>query len=104
MKPPTTFPTPPNGSAHQRVVSDEKMEQVRQLLFGEFEQQTEGRVKELEARVRELEVGLHRRLDALQARLEALSGEIDTNQRTAHHEIATGLTELAERVRRISSS
>lgn len=103
MKPPSPFPSPPNGSSQQRAVTDEKMEQVRQLLFGEFEQQTEGRVKELEARVRELEVGLHRRLDALQARVEAMAGEIDSNQRTAHDEIASGLTELAERVRRIAA-
>jgi archaellum component FlaC len=85
-------------------MSDEKMQQVRELLFGEFEKQTEGRVKELEARVRELEVGLHRRLDAMQARLEALSGELDSSQRASHHEIATGLQELAERVRRIGST
>ncbi len=104
MKPPSPFSALPNGASRQRAVSDEKMEQIRELLFGEFEQQTESRVRDLEARVRELEVGLHRRLDALQARLEALSGEVDTNQRTAHHEIAAGLSELAERVRRITGA
>ena len=93
-----------NGSADSRPISDEKMEQVRELLFGEFEKQTESRVIELEARVRELEVGLRRRLDAMEARVEALSGEMDANQRTAHEEIAGGLQELAERVRRIGSS
>lgn len=78
------------------------MEQVRELLFGEFEKQTEARVRELEAKVRELEIDLNRRLDAMQARLEALSGEIDSNQRTAQEEIASGLQDLAERVRRIA--
>lgn len=93
-----------SGKGAAKPISDEKMEQVRELLFGEFEKQTERRVTDLEARVRELEVGLHRRLDAMEARLEALSGEIDNNQRTAHGEIATGLQELAERVRRVSGT
>lgn len=86
-----------------RPISDEKMEQVRELLLGEFEKQTERRVAELESRVRELEVGLHRRLDAMQARLEALAGEVESDQRSAHDELATGLQDLAERVRRFKS-
>lgn len=89
-----------NGAAG-RQLSDEKMDQVRELLFGDFEQQTEKRVAELEARVRELEVGLHRRLDAMQARMEALSGELDSNQRTANQELAAGLQDVAERLKRI---
>jgi hypothetical protein len=104
MKTSPSFPASSPGAPDQRALSDEKMEQVRELLFGEFEKQTEARVRELEARVRELEVGMHRRLDALQARLEALSGEIDAGQRTAHQEIASGLKDLAERVRRLSET
>ena len=100
----SSFPELANGQGTARPISDEKMEQVRELLFGEFEKQTESRVVALEARVRELEVGLHRRLDAMQARMEAMAGEIDTSQRTAHQEIATGLEELAERVRRVGST
>jgi hypothetical protein len=98
-----SFPEIVNGSAGSRPISDEKMEQVRELLFGEFEKQTETRVVELEARVRELEVGLNRRLDAMEARMEALSGEMDASQLTAQQEIAGGLQELAERVRRIGN-
>lgn len=98
----TSLPGMVNGNSDPRPMSDEKMEQVRELLFGEFEKQTETRVLELEARLREMEVVLNRRLDAMEARLEALSGEMDANQRTAHQEIAGGLQELAERVRRIS--
>ncbi len=90
-----------NGQGSARPISDEKMEQVRELLFGEFEKQTENRVASLEARVRELEMGLVRRLDALEARLEALSGETETSQRQAHHEIASGLQELSDRIRRL---
>lgn len=98
----SSFPDLNDGKG-PRAISDEKMEQVRELLFGEFEKQTELRVADLEARVREMEIGLHRRLDAMQARLEALTGELDASQRTAHDEIATGLQSLAERVRRIGS-
>ena len=90
-----------NGTGPTRPVSDEKMEQVRELLFGEFEEETQQRVAALEARVRELEVDLHRRLDGMQARLEALAGEIDSNHLTTHQEIASGLQELSERVRRV---
>ena len=90
-----------NGKGLSRSVSDEKMEQVRELLFGEFEQETLLRVAALEARVRELEVDLNRRLDGMQARLEALAGEIDSNHLTTHQEISAGLQELAERVRRV---
>lgn len=100
----TPFPELKNGRSGPRPISDEKMEQVRELLFGEFEKQTQTRVLELEARVREMELGLHRRIDAMQARMEALSGELDTSQRTSLHEIAAGLEELAERVRRGSRS
>lgn len=100
----SSFPGLANGKATARPISDEKMEQVRELLFGEFEKETESRVVALEARVRELEVGVHRRLDAMQARMEALSGELDSSQRTAHQEIAAGLDELAERVRRVNST
>jgi len=87
-----------------RPLSDEKMSQVRELLFGEFEKQTEIRVTELEARVRELESDLNGRLDALAARLEGLAGEVDTSQRSAHEELANGLQELAQRVLNISSA
>lgn len=99
----TSFSGIVNGNADASSMPDEKMEQVRELLFGEFEKQTETRVLELEARLREMEVVFNRRLDAVEARLEALSGEMDANQRTAQQEIAGGLQELADRVRRISN-
>ncbi len=83
-------------------MSDEKMDQVRELLFGEFEKQTEMRVSALEARLRELEHSIQRRFDALEARLDALSGETEANQRTAVQEISAGLAELSERIGRLS--
>ncbi|MEZ5842329.1 MAG: hypothetical protein R3D27_01180 [Hyphomicrobiaceae bacterium] len=83
-------------------VPDEKMDQVRELLFGDFARQSEGRLQVLETRVRELELSVHRRLDALQARLEALGAEIDANQRSSFEEIARGIDELGQRVRRVN--
>jgi len=81
--------------------TDEKMEQVREILFGEYQRQTDAHVALLEERIRELELTVHRRLDALQARIDAMSAEMDANQRSALDEIATGMQELGDRVRRI---
>ncbi len=87
-----------------RQLSDEKMEQVRELLFGEFEKQTAARLEHLEHRVRELERIINTRVDAMQARLEALSGEMDAGQRTAFEELANGMDELAARMKRVAKS
>ena len=81
--------------------TDEKMDQVRELLFGDYQRRTDAHIGLLEDRIRELELSLHRRLDALQARIDALSAEIDANQRSALDEIANGMKELGDRVRRI---
>lgn len=83
-------------------VADEKMEQIRDLLFGDFERQSEARIALLEDRVRELELSLHRRLDALQARLDAMSVQADATQRQTMDEIARGMVELSERIKRIN--
>ena len=85
-----------------RQLTDEKMEQVRELLFGDYERQTEARVSVLETRIRDLELSLHRRLDAMQARLDAISAEIDATQRQALDEIGSGLQDLGERIKRVS--
>ena len=82
-------------------VADEKMEQIRDLLFGDFVRESEARIALLEDRVRDLELSLHRRLDALQARLDAMSAQHDVTQRQAMDEIARGMLELSERVKRI---
>ena len=83
-----------------RTLTDEKMEQVRELLFGDYERQIEARVGVLETRMRDLELSLHRRLDALQARLDAVSAELDATQRQTLDEIGDGLQELSERIKR----
>lgn len=80
-------------------VSDEKMDQVREILFGEYQRRTDAHIELLEERIRELELSLHRRLDALQARIDAVNAETDAAQRTSLEEIAQGMHELSERVR-----
>lgn len=80
-------------------VSDEKMDQVRDLLFGEYQRKTEAHISLLEDRVRELELAMNRRLDALQARIDAVAAEGDAAQRSSLNEIAQGMAELSERIR-----
>ena len=94
--------TPPNQfnrPSVSRELGDDKMEQIRELLFGEYERQNEVRFAELEARVKELELSLHQRLDALQARLDDLSATVADGHKSAFDELARGLNELGERIR-----
>ena len=83
-----------------RELGDDKMQQIRELLFGEFERQNLAKQAELEARIKELELGVHQRLDALQARLDELSSSISANHRSAFEELAQGMSELSERIRK----
>lgn len=85
------------GSA--QAIADEKMLQVRELLFGEYRRETETRIALLEARVRELEDGVNRRLDLLQARLEAAAGELSADRRAAFDDLARSVLELGDRIR-----
>ena len=84
-----------------RDAADEKMEQIRDLLFGEHQRQTETRIAQLEQRIRDLEVDIAHRFDAVQARFDALVGETQTERRTAFDELARGVQELGERIRQI---
>lgn len=85
-----------------RTMSDEKMEQVRELLLGEDLRRTDERLAAIEARQREFEITVSRRLDAIQARIDALSGEIAGDRRSAFEELAQGLGELSQRVKNMS--
>ncbi|MFM9943537.1 MAG: hypothetical protein ACKVP7_29065 [Hyphomicrobiaceae bacterium] len=90
-----------NG-APPRDLLDDKMEQIRELLYGEFKRDNDARIALLESRVRELEAGLHRKLDAIQARLDSLGSEIRNDRTAAFDELAASVTELGDKVRRIS--
>ena len=81
--------------------NDEKMEQIRELLFGDYQRQSEARLAMLEARVRELELAVHHRLDTMQGRMEQLAGQTGADQRAAFDELAHGIAELGDRIRRM---
>lgn len=85
------------GSVSQ---GDEKMDQVRELLFGEYQRQSDARMALMEARIRELELGFSRRLEAIEQRMEQIAGKADADQRAAFEELARGIADLSERVRR----
>lgn len=81
--------------------NDDKMDQVRELLFGEYQRQSEARLALLEARVRELELSLQRRLEALEGRVEQIVNRVDAEQRATVEELGRGIADLGERIRRI---
>ena len=56
-----------------QVAADEKMQQIRDLLFGEYQRQTEARMALMEARIRELELGLQHRLDTVEQHVRSLA-------------------------------
>lgn len=85
-------------------IADEKMDQVRDLLFGEYQRKMEAHVTLLEERIRELETSFNRKLDAMQARIDAVAAEGDASQRSSLDEIAQGMQELGERIRKIQKS
>jgi hypothetical protein len=89
-----------NG-ANPRDLSDVKMDQIRELLFGEVQRQSEQRITLLEAKVRDLETSLQHRLDAMLARIDALAAETRGDRRSTLDELARGITDLGERVKRI---
>ena len=90
-----------NGAASDEV-ADDKLEQIRDLLYGEFKRDHDTRLKSLEAQIKELEAGIHRKLDAIQARVEAMAAEHTTDRRTSFDELSRSIFELGDRIRRIS--
>lgn len=92
------FPPPPFA----RDPNDDRMDQIRELLFGEFQKQNEARFVEVTLRLREIETLFTRRLDAMQAQLDALAGEVNAGQRAAFDELSRGVQDLGDRIRRIA--
>jgi hypothetical protein len=87
-------------STAPRDLPDVKMDQIRDLLFGETQRQAEARIAGLEARVRELEMALHHRLDAMQARIDAVAAENRGDRRATLDELARGMSDLGDRIKR----
>jgi DNA anti-recombination protein RmuC len=90
-----------NGVAPAEA-TDDKIEQIRDLLYGEFKRDHDVRLKALESRVKELEGDLQRKLEAIQARLEALASENAAERRSSFDELSRSIFELGDRIRRIS--
>ncbi len=90
-----------NGAAPTEA-TDDKLEQIRDLLHGEFRRDHDTRLRALETRVSDLEGDLLRRLEVLQARVEALASENATERRSAFDELSRSIFELGDRIRRIS--
>ena len=80
---------------------DDKMQQIRELLFGEFKRDSDARLALIEAKVREVELGLHRKLDAIQARLDAMAQDVSAERRQSFDELARSVVDLGERIGQI---
>lgn len=94
-----TTPTDVWAGVGSRTLADEKMEQVRDLLIGDYKRQCDVQLAAMDARLRELETVMMRRLSDLEARMEALSTRCGEQQRTAFDELSRGLADLGRRVR-----
>jgi DNA anti-recombination protein RmuC len=90
-----------NGAAPAEA-TDDKIEQIRDLLYGEFKRDHDVRLKALESRVKELEGDLQRKLEAIQTRVEALASENAAERRSSFDELSRSIFELGDRIRRIS--
>ena len=67
------LPFEPRDAFEPRDMADEKMNQVRDLLVGDFTRDMLARMMAMEARIRDLEVGLGQRLTALGAGCQSAS-------------------------------
>ncbi len=85
-----------------RDLSDEKMEQVRELLFGDAVRLLEARMRQMEVRLAELESSLNRQFNTVETRLQALTNSSETDRRAAFEALASSILDLGEQVRRIS--
>lgn len=85
-----------------RDPADEKMDQVRELLFGDAIRNLELRIRHMESRLSEMEMGLTRQLDAIETRMKTLAGASETDRQTAFEALARSIGDLSEQVRRIA--
>jgi hypothetical protein len=89
-------------AATARDPSDQKMEQVRQLLFGDYMRLNDTRLAALELRQRDFERTVTSRLEALAARIETLAAESGSGRRAAFDELSRSVLELGDRIRHIA--
>lgn len=85
----------------EQGIEDERMQQIRELLLGDFLRLGDARIARLEQRQADLELLLSKRLDALSARLEALGGEMETERRASFDELAQAVSDLSRKIQRL---
>jgi hypothetical protein len=93
---------PSLADAGQTEPTDDQMQQIRELLFGEALRRNSSRADLIEARIKDLEAEITRRFDALSAQLDALATSLGADRRSAFDELAHGVAELGERIRHLS--
>jgi DNA anti-recombination protein RmuC len=86
------------NAAVSRESKDERMEQVRQLLFGDHEREVSTRFMLLESRLRDLEMHTARQLEDIGQRIDRLASESDASRRGAFDELSRSVHELGERI------
>jgi hypothetical protein len=84
-----------------RDMADEKMNQVRDLLVGDFTREMQTRMMAMETRLRDLEVGLGQRLTALNQRIEAIAADHTVDRQSAFEELSKCVLDLGDKIRAI---
>ena len=84
-----------------RDLADEKMNQVRELLIGDFARASEARIAALEGRIRDLETGIGERLSALDHRIGVLTADHTADRQAAFDELGKSVRDLGERIRQL---
>lgn len=82
--------------------ADQKMDQVRELLFGEYRRASEARMAHMEARMLELEREVRGRLNAMEAKLDALASTSDRDRRRQFDELSRAIGELGTHIATIA--
>lgn len=90
------------NSVPAREFVDDRMNQVRDLLMGDYVRACDARIDAIELRIRDLETGVAQRLGVLQQRLETLAADTTVDRQAAFQELARGIAELGERIRVIA--
>ena len=94
-------PYEPRDTFQARDMADEKMNQVRDLLVGDFTREMQTRMMAMETRIRDLEVGLGQRLTALNQRIEALAADHTVDRHAAFDELSKCVLDLSDKIRAI---
>jgi hypothetical protein len=89
------------NSIPARDLADEKMNQVRELLIGDFLRETQARMMAMENRIHDLETGVAQRLALLNQRVEALATDHTVDRRAAFDELSKHILDLGDKIRAI---